>query len=122
MVRMQIRDFSAQVFLGWEETERQKPQEVRFFVDLVFPVSLRAQQSDELSDTICYDEVCGWISRSVAHQSFRTVEHLFQAVREDLRKEISKEVRLQLKVHKVLPPVPGLLGGVIFGDEEACLG
>lgn len=105
-----VEDFSCDCRLGCTAEERQHPQEVRASVEIAFTQAPLACVSDKLSETICYAEICDSIRRTAKSREFATVENLAQVIFETLK--ISHPWRLTL--HKVKPPVDGLLGGVKF--------
>ncbi len=105
-----IEDFSCECRLGCTVAEREFPQEVRASVEIAFAQTPKACLTDELKDTICYAEICESIRRTARSREFATVENLAQVVFETVK--IPHPWRLTL--HKVKPPVDGLLGGVKF--------
>jgi FolB domain-containing protein len=117
MPTLEIRDYSVPVRLGCTEEERRIPQEVRFNIDLRFSSLPEACKNDALEDTVCYAEICIAVKQAATIKPFQTVEHLQHSVSEALRRKLRAEIQFRLRIHKVRPPVDGLLGGVFFGDE-----
>ncbi len=106
------------VHLGCEADERARPQKVELDASLHFATPPGACRSDRLDETVCYAELAIVARELVARREFRLVEHLGQELLAAFRRRIRSEVRLDLTVRKVAPPVEGLLGGVSFTIEE----
>lgn len=119
MPTLSVRDFSVRARLGCAPGERNEPQEVRISLDLTFPSHPLACASDRLADTVCYAEICARIRRRAETGEFHTVERLHAALRSEIEGALSPEARFRLRVHKPRPPIEGLLGGVIFRDDDA---
>ena len=117
MQSLEIRDYQVFVNLGWEAEERALKQEVRVSLELQFEAKPAACLSDELSDTVCYRELCKKVKASAESKPYQTVEFLFQAITDAVMAELPKGVKLSLRIHKVKPPIDGLLGGVVFGQK-----
>jgi dihydroneopterin aldolase len=119
MPRLEVRDFSVGVRLGCTPGERQVPQEVRFSADLIFAAPPRACGTDRLEDTACYARACEAIRDVATQAEYATVERLGAAALAALRQALDLQapgsgISIRLRVHKVRPPIDGLLGGVIF--------
>lgn len=89
-------------------------QEVRLTVELTFQETPPACQTDRMVGTVCYSELSEKIRAVVAHQEFHTIEKIAQKAWEAIAPLIPSRTETSLRVHKVKPPVPGLLGGTIF--------
>ena len=109
-----IRDFSFRCALGCLQEEQDQPQEVRVSLKFRFPTPPPACESDQLTDTVCYAEICEHIRKVGTAGKFRTVEHLGHAIYLRLGSSLPREIQWGLEVHKVHPPVDGLTGGVYF--------
>lgn len=110
---LSICDYSLLVHLGCTEEERRIPQEVRISVDIDFPETPRAEASDLLSDTICYAEICKCLEEFAKNREFQLVENLAGQCLNLIQQKFTIE-SIRLHVHKVAPPVPGILGGVKY--------
>jgi 7,8-dihydroneopterin aldolase/epimerase/oxygenase len=106
------------VRLGCEADERARPQKVELDVILRFAAAPGACRSDRLDETVCYADLAILARDLVARREFRLVEHLAYELLTAFRRRIHAEVRVDLTVRKVAPPVEGLLGGVSFTIEE----
>lgn len=109
-----LENLSLQIKLGCTKEERAFPQEVRISVEFLFDGPPKGIISDGLEDTICYAEVCKALKDHCESREFKLIERLafeaFGAVREVVR----GRAKISLAVHKVRPPVEGLLGGTHY--------
>lgn len=121
MIQLTIRDYSLWCHLGCSPEEREPQQEVRISLSLGFAQLPHACKSDQLSDTICYAEICRQMNLLVKEKHFQTVEHLSFAIREQLAQYLKTENTWRLTLHKVKPPIDGLLGGVTFEIDNQAL-
>ena len=111
---LRIRDLSLRVHLGWPAEERTEPQEVRVRLELRYFTAPEGAATDDLSGTLCYARICEAFAAYAAAHEFRLVEKLAQDLY-SIAKEIAGErALLALSLHKVQPPVNGLLGGVEY--------
>lgn len=106
------------VRLGCEAEERARPQKVELDVTLRFAAAPGACRSDRLDETVCYAKLAAIAQALVVHREFRLVEHLGQEILGGFRGHVAQDVRIDLTVRKVAPPVDGLHGGVSFTIEE----
>jgi len=114
-----LKDLSCLVHLGCTEEERRAKQEVRISLRLGFREDLVVCQSDKLEDAVCYAMLSEEIFSTCELKDFCTVEHLAYLTHENLKKRLPVQIALRVEVHKVKPPISGLLGGVkfCFGDS-----
>lgn len=117
MPTLRVNDLSVQVHLGCTEGERASSQEVRFSLEFRFPKRPLACITDQLKDTFCYAETCGFIKRVAMSRHFETIEALTHHTREAVRSLIPRGMTGTISIHKVNPPVADLKGGVFY--EEA---
>lgn len=111
---LRMKELALELRLGCTEAERRVPQEVRLDVELRFPSPLRAGESDELSDTVCYGRLADAIGR---HFRERGEIHLIERVAEEAYKvasELAKGGLVAVEARKVHPPVERLLGGAFY--------
>ncbi len=114
---MHVKDYSVYVHLGCSKEERTHKQEVRFNIDLSFPENPPGEVTDQLSDTVCYFEICEIIKKHVAEREFQLIETLsYNCLK--LIKERYPQPNISVSCHKVTPPVENLKGGV----EYVCRG
>ena len=111
---LEIRRFRSSVKLGCEADERAFAQEVEIDVVLRFAKLPKAMETDDLSDTVCYGELCGELDRVCRAGEYRLVERLGDALFQAIRAFVGESATIELSVHKLKPPVAGLQGGVLF--------
>ena len=114
MVHLEIRELSLQLRLGCFEEERIHPQEVRVSIRLKFKTTPKATVSDQLADTFCYAKLCETIKSELEKTEHQTIERLSEDVLQIILGRFGPELNGTLMIHKVKPPIPGLLGGVIL--------
>ena len=115
--RLRLQEYSMQVHLGCLAEERAHPQEVRVSLDIEFLEIPRAEQTDEIQDTICYAEICMAWDQVVQKREYHLVEKLSSELWVAIQ-PLLKRARSQIQVHKVSPPIDGLQGGVTYSCEE----
>lgn len=116
--RMKIHDLRLQVRLGCTRAERAVPQEVRVGVELSFFQEPAGCVSDDLRDTICYARLSEILRDHVRDREFHLIEKMAHDFVGLLRAFTEGRAALEVRVHKVRPPVADLLGGVeyLMGD------
>ena len=117
MSRLNVKELAVKVHLGCTPEERKVAQEVRFSIELQFTQNPTACLTDKLEDTHCYVKICDALRATCLEKEFQTIEHLSEVALNNLKPSLSKNVRGLLHLHKVKPPIDGLLGGVIFSRE-----
>lgn len=115
---LKIEDYVLWVHLGCEPQERGLPQEVRVSVEFRFLVPPEGIYSDHLGQTICYAQVCKALSELVIAEEFALIEKLAQKLWNKIKADFGQGSELRLLVHKVAPPVLGLLGGSKYQITE----
>lgn len=116
---LQIKALELHVNLGWPEEERQKKQPVWLDIDIQFSTPPKACQSDELSDSFCYDELCQKIHAFVETKHFHLVEYLAAEIYNHLKPNLPTKSGLTIRLLKH-PKVVGLTEGVcfVYGDSH----
>lgn len=112
-----IRELSLLVKLGCSAEERARPQEIRVSAELRFHEAPQGVASDELSGTICYGKICEAFRRHVEGKEFHLIEKLAGDFRKIMEQIVEGRAATMVCVHKVAPPIQGLLGGVEFRVE-----
>lgn len=108
-----IKDLSIPVHLGMTAEEKEELQEIRWTIQ--FKTSLPADHKPE----VCYQEVSDKIKFYSQKEKFSSMEELVLFCYNKLKKDFPKIKTLFLSLHKVSPPLKGLLGGVFleYGDK-----
>src|SRR4051794_12496628 len=91
-----IRRLLLQVRLGGPDEERACPQNVELSVEIGFASPPRACFSDDVSHSVCYDQVSKWLKEYAETQSFRTIEKLGFGCRALLREHLGHELRVKI--------------------------
>lgn len=111
--RIQVRELSMQVHLGCTERERSLAQEILVSFVLDFAESPPGEATDRLEDTVCYDRLCQKLVAHTENRQFQLIEKMAADFLAILRQSCPS-LLIQLKVHKVRPPIDGLKGGVVY--------
>jgi dihydroneopterin aldolase len=106
------------VRLGCTPDEQLNPQEVRISFELRFQEPPGACLSDQLEDTLCYASLSKAIQSYCTSTHFKTIEKIAMNCHELLQERCPKICAIQVRVHKVRPPVESLLGGAHFVIES----
>ncbi len=116
-----IEDYALGCHLGCTAEERKEPQEIRISLKISFFSQPKVCLSDKLEDTICYAKICTLMKSVVDEKHYSTVEHLGYQILTKLKIRFSSHYKFTLELHKVSPPVEGLLGGVVYScsDDDA---
>ena len=112
---LQICDFSLQVNLGCTAQERATKQEVRLSAEFRFAETPAGALTDLLQDTVCYAEACSLLRKHCEQHEFQLIEKIGAdcfSLLKDMTAE--KNVQIAIHVHKVKPPVDGILRGTHF--------
>jgi glycine hydroxymethyltransferase len=102
------------VRLGCSAAERAVPQSVELSVTLQLPQAPRGCWTDELRDTVPLDEVAERLRAVATSGEFGLIEHLGARLHQALVELCPPGTALELDVHKVAPPIAGLVGGTHF--------
>lgn len=102
------------VRIGYGEEERKNPQTIRFDVRVRFSTLPKGCTSDDLQDTLCYDEIAQKIRRVSTRQEYRLIERLAWDCYLLLRETMPADSSLGIRVTKEIPPIEGLTEGASF--------
>jgi FolB domain-containing protein len=111
---LKINELRLSLKLGCSSDERANRQEVRVSVEIRFPEFPTGAKSDQLADTICYKDLTDRIRRRLESHEYHLIEKVGAEVYELIRELTGHESQLAVLVHKVNPPIDGLLGGTSF--------
>src|SRR5436190_8469626 len=95
-----IKNFQIPVSLGWTENERSQKQSISIDIALQFPEPPMACQSDELSETTCYEAIAQKITDFVHDKSFRLVEYLAGELYMLVKKSVAANVAVKIDITK----------------------
>jgi len=114
---MKVEDYEVWVHLGCTRDEQEFTQPVHFTVEIDFHQSLKAVNTDQLTDTVDYVVITNLI-KQISHQKFyHLVEHLCYDVTlklADFLKEKHIQGNLVVHMRKIRVPVENLRSGVVF--------
>jgi dihydroneopterin aldolase len=113
-----VNDFTFLCLLGCYPEEQTQKQEVSVSLKMEFSEIPQACMTDNLEDTLCYENICNEIKAVGDKKLYKTVEHLSFEIFLTLKKIIPNEYRWSIKLRKVNPPIEGLKNGVIFELEH----
>ena len=107
------------VHLGWPHAERLVKQIVRLDIQLAFKEPPKGCITDNLEDTQCYDTLISQLKETILTKKFRLIEYLGHEIYQTLKKALSTDTQVSLRVTKQTA-IPNLTGGVTFyyGDEN----
>lgn len=115
---LSLKDYGLQVHLGCTADERANPQPVKVSVDVGFRERPLGEKSDQLSDSVCYAQICEELNATTEGKEFNLVEKLAMDFLTQLRGQFPGHL-VRLSVHKLKPPIANLNGGVVYtcGDH-----
>ena len=111
---LRIDDLAVGARIGWTADERAVEQEVRFSVELRFANAPLGTSTDELAETVDYGELANDLKALCASGEFRLIERLGAEALAVTRRRAREAKAVAVRVRKVRPPVPGLLGGASY--------
>lgn len=113
-----VRELQLQVHLGCTAEERLHAQEVRVGVELRFFSTPAGTVSDDLRDTICYARLSTALREHVSGREFQLVEKMGQDFYSIIHGMVEGRAEIGVTVHKVRPPIEGLIGGVEYRVDD----
>lgn len=115
-----LKGFRCDVSIGWTSPERETLQPVEFDIEIKLSEHPNACENDLLEDTICYKTISDVVANVCKESSFKLLEKLAFVVVNEIRKQLSPNAKIKLKLTKLNPPISGLHGGasVLLSDIE----
>lgn len=110
--QIKLNNLSLNLHLGWPEEERQEKQEVSVDIILKFSTMPPGCETDDLTDTICYDHLTKTITQHCQVKSYKLIEHLAYDIYQQI-KLLHTNIDCQVAIHKQ-PLIANLLGGARF--------
>ena len=110
---LSINRLSADVHLGVDQEERQTPQKVVVDVRFYLPALLSSAERDD-GDYICYHDISEKIYGLCTGRQYRLIEYLAQEIYRLVRRQVSKEVKIWIKLHKPRILLPYVEEGASF--------
>lgn len=90
----------------------------RYLVDvMVYTNAELAETLDDLGGTVNYEEIYGVVARNMA-EPVKLIEHLASRIMGDLRKFVTKDDFIRIKIQKLHPPLNGKIAAAVVLLEE----
>jgi len=102
------------VVCGASPQERQVPQKIQLDYKIFFNEIPQACITDELKDTICYDELTQTLVATATKKDYKLLEHLAYELFQELLQTTKNKAEIWLKVTKLNPPIAYQNNGVSF--------
>ncbi|TVQ80811.1 MAG: dihydroneopterin aldolase [Bradymonadales bacterium] len=115
---LKLEALDLKVRLGCSREEQSLPQDLRIQVELHFEKEPKACRTDQISDTICYDEMSKQIAACVAEKPYHLIEHLAWGVFHRLKASLPPTSKICLSVRKLHLPIEFQTGGASFEISE----
>lgn len=112
--KLEIPGFTRQVSLGCLAEERAELQSVDFYIKIGFYTDLSAEISDELAETVCYDQLSQKVGHLIEGKEYKLIEKLARDVLVEIQKILPPNSSAQVCVHKLKPPIDILTKGVYY--------
>ena len=115
--QMTLNQFLLSVKLGWPVDERARHQVVAVDIMLRFKHPPSACDTDNLENTVCYNELTKTLKQGINNKSFRLIESLTKELYLLTKSALDNTTLVTIKVTKK-PAIENLTEGVtfIFGD------
>lgn len=118
--RLELNGLILSVFLGWEDSERQREQTIELDIEIHFTAPPRACVTDKLADTFCYSKIADTLHEKIAHHAFHLIEHTAFHIYELIKTQVPDDAMVLIHLRK-LPRICGLTKGVRFTyGDTAC--
>jgi len=117
---LSFRKARLNVRLGCSEKERRLAQQVDLDLSIRFLEPPPACKTDQVDQTVCYDELIKWARSYCEGKEFRLIEKLAHDLFKCLKAKLPPLASLWIQTTKVNPPVEELYGGASFsfGDFQ----
>lgn len=110
-----IKKLEFSLNLGWGEKERAQKQNVFVDIQLFFSKPPKACETDELSDTVCYDTLIQQLKNKIQAKEFCLVEHVAQNIYHVTQSILNSKNEIKIKIFITkFPTISGLTEGVCF--------
>ncbi len=99
LMKFKIHDIPVQVFLGVPHEERATKQEILVSLTFKFDTQ-KAEQSDDIKDTIDYFQIYQFVQQFPAETSFCLLEHFHAKLGQSLKKTFPDIKKWEIRVQK----------------------
>lgn len=108
-----LQNIELTLSLGWSAKERAQKQTLLMDITLTLAEPPKACETDELTDTYCYDTLIKKIQNEMEPREFRLIEHLAATIHHSLKACLPQVKQIHVAIKKNLAEV-GLSGQAIF--------
>ncbi len=102
---LSLHELECEVHLGWPDNERRKKQTIRIDIDIYHFDPPTACETNELSDTTCYDAMIQSIQAFLDEREFKLIENLSKTLHQHIKQQFSKPVFVTVNIKKQLPNI-----------------
>lgn len=103
------------VHLGVTDKERKNSQEIYLSLKVLFKAAPKACFNDDITDTICYDEIANIIKEFCVNKEFNLLEYLTYQLYQLIKAFINdSDIKIWLRVDKHPNLMTDLLGAASF--------
>lgn len=107
------------VNLGWPKAERIKKQKVLIDIELSFAEPPIGCITDNLKDTYCYADLVKLVQTCANQREFHLVEHLGHEIYLSIKRMLTPEMRVMVKITKKPAVLKYLTSGIMFCYGDA---
>ena len=119
---LRLRDICLMMRIGHLAIERETAQAISLDVSIDFHQPPIACDSDQLNDTVCYDQLITGIQLLCETSHFQLLEHCAATLYAHVKAQLSDKDAVMIGVTKCHPPIAVLQGGAhcYYGDPVIC--
>ncbi|MDB2414796.1 dihydroneopterin aldolase [Rickettsiales bacterium] len=100
--------------IGVGEDERKTPQDMDISFKFFYKNPPKACQSDDINDTICYDNVIKIIKNCCCNKTYKLLEYTAYQLYKAIREETAEDIKIWIRVEKCNPPIDEVMGSTSF--------
>lgn len=113
---LELQDLRFKILIGCNDEEKILQQEIQVYIKIFFSKEPIGCQSDDINDTVCYDQVASTIRDICNLKHYHLIEHLGWRIYKEIKKKYP--FKITIKINKLNPPIHELKGGAIFTIED----
>lgn len=120
MQKLKINDLKVPVYIGNTDEEQREKSFVMVCIEISFGKNLGACESDDLAETICYDNLIANLREAVSEKRFRLIEKLAKFIYDKTKEIINRnDAKIVVTVTKTVVPIENLDSvSFAFGDYD----
>ena len=101
---LEIKQLRLKLAIGFSDEERAKLQDVEFNITINFSDLPKACNSDQINNTLCYDQLTQEIKKFCVNNKFHLIEHLSHSLHQHIKDNyLDLKDNLILQVCKFAP-------------------